>query len=158
MPLSAFPPPPLILKERNLKRERAYPWAAKNELFWHLQWLSEAFNSWIIQLQHSTPTHQQDGHPNSLCSLLYVSENGQSPGWVCSTKIIPFWNTRATLFGSFFYCIFNRRIQTTTTSRYCTNSSFFWDTMVCDVVFLLFYSLGVIKVLTSHVYDMYPAI
>lgn len=67
----------LILKEKNLKRENAYPWALKMNYFGicigSVRLSTLELPNFLPQ--YSTPTHQHDGRPNSLRSHLFVSKN-----------------------------------------------------------------------------------
>lgn len=64
-------------REKNLKRENAYPWALKMNYFGicigSMRLSTLELPNFLPQ--YSTSTHQHDGRPNSLRSHLFVSKN-----------------------------------------------------------------------------------
>ena len=102
----------LILKEENIKRENAYAGAVKMNYFCvrvgSVRLSILELHNFLKQL--STPTiSRQLPVNNSLCSLLYVSENRTvfRAGLFYSNNFI--WNTRAALFGLFIYLLFSQK-------------------------------------------------
>lgn len=112
--------------------------------------------------QYSTPTHQHHGRLIPYVLIYLLAKTGQSSEQVCSTEIIPFWNTRDTLFGS-LYDMFNKSKRFKLPSPIGTIVlSFRWDIILVTEHGLSKYYLTVLVLLslglTSHLYGMYHAI
>ena len=122
MPLFAFS---LLLKEENLTRENAYPWAVKWIIF------VSALALWGFQFWN---WDQLSGCLDSSWSSYTSVKTRQSSEQVWSMAITSLWNTTSTLFGFYYYYYyyFSKKDPNHLT---CPSSSSHVNTLIKDLVF-----------------------